>query len=86
MKNELQEYLDFLEEEKYRKSQEEEELVPTEYIQQTQTQTTEAPKVTPLPNSYIQASQTTPTYSLSGKKSLSELEQTLSLIKELHVF
>jgi len=74
MKNELQEYLDFLEEEKYRKSQEEEELVPTEYIQQTQTQTTEAPKVTPLPNSYIQASQTTPTYSLSGKKSLSELE------------
>ena len=75
MKNELQEYLNFLEEEKYRKSQEEEEeLVPTEYVQQTQEQTTEAPKVTPLPNSYIQASQTTPTYSLSGKKSLSELE------------
>ena len=73
MRNELQEYLDFLEEEKYRKSQEEEEeLVPAEYVQKTKT--TEAPKVTPLPNSYIEASQTTPAYSLSGKKSLSELE------------
>ena len=74
MKNELQEYLDFLEEEKYRKSQEEEEeLVPTEYIQQTQTQTTETPKVTSLPNTYFKATESTPTYSLV-KKSLSELE------------
>ena len=73
MKNELQEYLDFLEEEESKKEKVTTIPLPEEYILQKDVELPKTPEVAPLPSSYFEAVKTQPTYSLGAKKSLSEL-------------
>ena len=77
MKNDLQEYLDFLEEQKYKDLPKPTGTLPQEYLT-SETITTEEPievsKVQPVPQTYLDYSKTITPYSLGAKKSLSDLE------------